>query len=65
MLSELRANYRVRLYVAVLKARNFRSLALLRRLGFQPGSEAQVAEFGAASDELVMVRSATAPVDAA
>jgi RimJ/RimL family protein N-acetyltransferase len=64
MLSELRANYGVRLYVAVLKARNFRSLALLRKLGFQPGSEAQVAEFGAASDELVMVRSATAPVDA-
>ena len=60
MMSELRATYAVRLYVAVLKARNFRSVALLRKLGFHAGSEGQVAQFGAEPGELVMVKPAAA-----
>ena len=65
MMSELRANYAVRLYVAVLKARNFRSVVLLRKLGFHPGSEAQTSEFGAKPDELVMVKPVAATAKAA
>jgi RimJ/RimL family protein N-acetyltransferase len=55
MLDELRANHGVTLFVAVLKARNFRSLALLRKLGFEAASDAQRGQFGGADDEQVMV----------
>jgi len=58
MLEELQSGYGVRLFVAVLKMANYRSLALLRRLGFQEGSEPQRTEFGAGVDELVMVKPA-------
>jgi [ribosomal protein S5]-alanine N-acetyltransferase len=58
MLAELRTHYALNLYVAVLKARNFRSVALLRKLGFEAASEAQVSEFGAEPDEIVMVKPA-------
>lgn len=64
MMSELQTNHAVRLYVAVLKARNFRSVALLRKLGFQTGTEAQASEFGAEPDELVMVKPAVATTSA-
>lgn len=64
MMSELHANHGVGPCVAVLKARNFRSLALLRKLGFQAGSRAQVLESGAKPDELVMVEPATATPNA-
>ena len=56
MLGELRSNYAVSMYVSVLKARNYRSLALLEKLGFERASAEQVAEFGAEADELVMVK---------
>lgn len=56
MLDELRASYAVNLYVAVFKARNHRSAALLRKLGFESSSAEQVATFRAEADELVMVR---------
>jgi RimJ/RimL family protein N-acetyltransferase len=56
MLAELRVNYAVNLYVAVLKARNYRSVALLRKLGFEPASTEHVSAFGAEADELVMVK---------
>ena len=56
MLVELQVNYAVNLYVAILKSRNYRSVALLRKLGFEPASAEQVATFGAESDELVMVK---------
>jgi len=52
----LHADYSVNLCVAVLKARNYRSLGLLRKLGFQPASAKQFNEFGGDSDEAVMVR---------
>jgi RimJ/RimL family protein N-acetyltransferase len=58
MLEELRSGYGVALCAAVLKRTNYRSLALLRRLGFQEGSESRRGEFGAEADELVMVRTA-------
>jgi [ribosomal protein S5]-alanine N-acetyltransferase len=56
MLEELRSQYGVRTFVAVLKARNFRSLALLSQLGFACGTPEQTIAFGADPDELVMVK---------
>jgi ribosomal-protein-alanine N-acetyltransferase len=58
MLAELRSEYGVHTFVAVLKAGNFRSLGLLRSLGFSPASAQQVAEFGGEPDEFVMVSAA-------
>jgi ribosomal-protein-alanine N-acetyltransferase len=58
MLEELQSGYGVRLFAAVLKAANHRSLGLLRSLGFQAGTESQRIEFGADADELAMVRPA-------
>jgi RimJ/RimL family protein N-acetyltransferase len=56
MLAELHSNYAVNRYVAVLKAANFRSLGLLRSLGFARASAQQESEFGCESDEIAMVR---------
>ena len=56
MLDELREAYAVNLYVAVLKARNFRSVGLLRKLGFRSASAEEFSRFGGEADELVMVR---------
>jgi len=64
MLEELRTHYGVSLFVAVLKAANYRSLGLLRSLGFQSASPQQVVEFGAEPDEAVMVKPA-APAESA
>ena len=58
MLEELSSNYGVDTFVAVLKAANFRSIGLLRSLGFSPGSPQQRTTYGADPDELVMVREA-------
>jgi [ribosomal protein S5]-alanine N-acetyltransferase len=58
MLEELQANYGVHLFVAVLKAANYRSQALLHSLGFQDASMQQMVEFGAEHDEAVMVKNA-------
>jgi RimJ/RimL family protein N-acetyltransferase len=58
MLDELRSSYSVHQFVAVLKGANYRSVGLLRRLGFQPASPQQVVDFGAEPDEVVMVRPA-------
>ena len=65
MLEELQTNYGVRLFVAVLKAANYRSLGLLRSLGFQSATSQQVAEFGAEPDEAVMVKPAAPTENAA
>lgn len=56
MLEELHSFYTVHTVVAVLKAANFRSAALLRSLGFSPATEQEVSEFAADPDELVMVK---------
>lgn len=64
MLQELQSGYGASLFVAVLKAANYRSLGLLRRLGFQPASAQQVVQFGAEADEAVLLRAAAAPENA-
>lgn len=56
MLDELRTRHGVHTFVAVLKAANYRSMGLLRRLEFTPAGECQAAEFRAAPDERVMIR---------
>lgn len=58
MLDELLAQYGVHSFVAVLKARNFRSEALLRRLGFVPADAAEAARYCDEADERVMLRPA-------
>jgi RimJ/RimL family protein N-acetyltransferase len=58
MLDELRTRHGVHTFVAVLKAANFRSEALLRSLGFEPGEPDQQARYRDEPDELVMVRQA-------
>jgi ribosomal-protein-alanine N-acetyltransferase len=60
MLTELRLRYSVNRYVAVLNARNYRSVALRRKLGFKPASTEHVPEFAAEADEIVMVKAAAA-----
>ncbi len=54
MLSELAGQYEVRTFLAVLKASNYRSLALLRHLGFSAASQELVALAQPEPDELVM-----------
>lgn len=56
MLVELVSHYGVRTVVAVLKAQNYRSLALLSYLGFTPGSPSQISASGAEEGEYVMVK---------
>jgi [ribosomal protein S5]-alanine N-acetyltransferase len=60
MMEELRVRYGVTLFIAVFKTANFRSRALLNKLGFEPASDEQNATFGHESDELVMVKTAGA-----
>jgi RimJ/RimL family protein N-acetyltransferase len=60
MLDELGAEYGVQVFVAVLKAPNFRSLGLLHKLGFVKAGARQVSEHGAEPDETVMVKDLTA-----
>jgi [ribosomal protein S5]-alanine N-acetyltransferase len=55
MLDALHDPYGVTLYVAVLKASNFRSEGLLRKLGFAPASVAQIQQYRDEPDEMVMV----------
>jgi len=57
MLQELGRSYGVFEFVAVLKARNFRSMALLRSLGFTPADAAQHQH---RIDEIAMSKSAPA-----
>ncbi len=64
MLEELRTEYGVCRYIAVLKARNFRSRALLGRLGFEPAGEIEAAARRDEQDELVMVKAASEEEDA-
>ncbi|KPJ82135.1 MAG: hypothetical protein AMJ58_02500 [Gammaproteobacteria bacterium SG8_30] len=64
MLHELGTQYEVERYVAVLKASNFRSLGLLRRLGFGSADESEAAAWRDTPDELVMVKAARRIADA-
>jgi len=56
MLRELANHYAVRTFVAVLKAKNYRSAGLLRKLGFVPASNDLLLKYRDAPDELVMVK---------
>ena len=56
MLAELKNQYAVSLAVAVLKAKNHRSLGLLQKLGFQRASPADEAGWRDADDELAFVK---------
>jgi RimJ/RimL family protein N-acetyltransferase len=60
MLEELGRSYGVHTFVAVLKRANFRSMGLLRHLGFEPGSAADAEQYEAEADEAVMVKTALA-----
>jgi ribosomal-protein-alanine N-acetyltransferase len=56
VLKELCSTYAVHTVVAVLKTANYRSAALLQRLGFSPASQSEAAEFRPDADERVMVK---------
>jgi RimJ/RimL family protein N-acetyltransferase len=56
MIAELAGHYRVRTLTAVLKCENRRSLRLLERLGFAPGSAEMHARYGVERDERLMQR---------
>jgi ribosomal-protein-alanine N-acetyltransferase len=56
VLQELASEYGVCTVVAILKARNFRSHALLCRLGFTSGAPEQDVLSIAEQDEIVMVK---------
>ena len=56
MLIELENTYSVRCFVAVFKARNFRSMALLRSLGFDCEPPVQLTAVERGADEAVMYK---------
>jgi [ribosomal protein S5]-alanine N-acetyltransferase len=55
MLDDLKDSYAVHTFVAVLKTANFRSMGLLNRLGFEPGSEEDAKLYEALPDETTLV----------
>lgn len=65
MMTELSASCGVHTFVAVLKAANFRSEALLQHLGFVHGDADQQAAYRDEPDEIVMLRTATQSADPA
>jgi RimJ/RimL family protein N-acetyltransferase len=56
MMEELARSYQVDRFAAVLKVANFRSMGLLRHLGFEPASAEQAADFQPEADECVMLK---------
>jgi len=64
MIDELAGTYGVHTALAVLKARNFRSLAWLRHLGFCAGTVGCIADTDVQPDELVMCSSIRRQADA-
>jgi ribosomal-protein-alanine N-acetyltransferase len=54
MLRELASNYQVSTVVAVLKAKNFRSQALMLNLGFDSATEEMISLVNPEADEVVM-----------
>lgn len=58
VLDELATSYRVHTLVAVLKRANFRSMGLLRHLGFGPGTDDDARRYEAEHDETVLLRPA-------
>lgn len=60
MLAELRAQYSVQKCVAILKAKNYRSLSLLLKLGFSQADQDQTTPYRDNQDEVVMVKALAA-----
>ena len=58
MMEELALHYGVGRYVAVLKARNARSLGLLASMGFAAATSDEAARHGPEPDEIVMTKQA-------
>jgi ribosomal-protein-alanine N-acetyltransferase len=58
VLDELASVYQVHTVVAVLKTLNYRSMGLLRKLGFAPCPAERTAEFEAEADESILLRPA-------
>jgi L-amino acid N-acyltransferase YncA len=56
MITELNSTYAVHTCVAVLKAANFRSMALLTSLGFDLVEKTEAEQFEPESDESVMIK---------
>ena len=56
VLRELQENYGVKMFVAVLKAKNYRSEGMLRKLGFVLAAEEEEARYRDEPDEIVMVK---------
>ena len=56
MFGELAQTYRVHTLIAVLKRANFRSMALLRKLGFEPAGPDARRHIDADDDEIVLLR---------
>jgi ribosomal-protein-alanine N-acetyltransferase len=65
VLQELHDQYGIAVVVSVLKAKNYRSEALLRKLGFVQADEEQAARHRDEPDELVMVKAGLAGANAA
>lgn len=58
MLDDLRDTYAVHTFVAVLKVANFRSVGLLSKIGFRPGTTEDAKLYEAEPDEDILVLSA-------
>jgi len=56
VLRELQESYGVKMFVAVLKAKNYRSEGMLRKLGFVRAGEQEEARYRDEPDEIVMVK---------
>ena len=65
MLVELEASYRVNTFVAILKARNLRSAAFLRHLGFATNPPVGLTPIEREPDELVMYKASVSGQNAA
>ena len=65
VLAELMATYGVNTFVAILKARNARSAAFLRHLGFAAEAPVGLAPIAHGSDELVMYKARSSDQNAA
>ena len=65
VLRELQENYGVKIFVAVLKAKNYRSEGMLRKLGFVQAREEEEARYRDEPDEFVMVKAGSGAASAA
>lgn len=65
VLRELQEQYGVRMFFAVLKARNYRSEGMLRKLGFVRAGIEEEARYRDETDEIVMVKARSGAASAA